>query len=153
MKRLRGWGFWSILAFVLLTIVVRAPAQGAAHAWSCLLYASNASGSSELPVRLEGYAPRLKRSFGFSNYHLLAQHEIAVDNEAETPLLSEGDIHIFIKNLLLAPDGRYVVGLLFVEGAKQIIETEARVGCESPLFIRGPEWREGQIIIVVAIGA
>ena len=151
--RLRGRRFWPIAAFFLLAMVVCTPAQGAAHAWSCLLYASNAATPDELPERLTAYGPRLKRSFGFSNYRLLAQHEIVADEAAETPLLSAGDIHISITSLLPAPDGRYVVGLVFVEGSQQIMETQARVGRGSPLFIRGPEWREGQIIIVVAIDA
>jgi hypothetical protein len=32
-------------------------------------------------------------------------------------------------------------------------ENQARVGERSPLFIRGPDWREGQIIIVVMVGS
>lgn len=117
------------------------------------MYASNAATPAKLPERLAAYGPRLKRSFGFSNYRLMAQYEIAVDEAAETPLLSAGDLHICITSLLPAPGGRYVVGLLFVEGSQQIMETQARVGRGSPLFIRGPEWREGQVIIVVAIDA
>ena len=151
--RLRDRRIWSIVAFFFLAVVVCAPAQGASHAWCCLLYASNAAAPAELPERLAPYSPRLKGSFGFSNYRLMAQHEIAVGEAAKTPLLSAGDIHIFITSLLPAPDGRYVVGLLFVEGSQQIMETQARVGRGSPLFIRGPEWREGQVIIVVAIDA
>ena len=151
--RLRGRRFWLIAVLFLLAVVVCAPAQGAAHAWGCLLYASNAATPAELPERLAAYGPRLKRSFGFSNYRLMAQHETAVDEAAETPLLSAGDLHIFITSLMPAPDGRYLVGLLFVEGSQQIMETQARVGRGSPLFIRGPDWREGQVIIVVAIDA
>jgi hypothetical protein len=41
---------------------------------------------------------------------------------------------------------------LFVEGTKQVMETQAKVGQGSPLFIRGPNWRDGQIIIVVMLG-
>jgi hypothetical protein len=43
--------------------------------------------------------------------------------------------------------------LLFVEGTKQVMETQAQVGQRSPLFIRGPDWRDGQIIIVVMVAA
>jgi len=31
------------------------------------------------------------------------------------------------------------------------METQARVSLNSPLFIRGPNWRDGQIIIVVMV--
>src|SRR5271165_662921 len=87
--RLRARRFWSIAALFLLAVVVCAPAQGAAHAWSCLLYASNAATLAKLPERLAAYGPGLKQSFGFSNYRLMAQYEIAVDEAAETPLRSE----------------------------------------------------------------
>jgi len=58
---------------------------------------------------------------------------------------------VLLTSLSSSPDGKYLVGLLFVEANKQVMETQARVARGSPLFIRGPDWRDGQIIIVVLI--
>jgi hypothetical protein len=150
---LRSWGLCLLAAFGIEATAHAIPSQDPVRAWSCLLYASDTARRSELPQRLAGYEPRLQRSFGFINYQLLAQHEIAVEGVSETPLLSAGDIHILLSSFSMAPDGGYVVRLLFVQGGKQEMETQAKVGQGSPLFIRGPEWRDGQIIIVVAISS
>jgi hypothetical protein len=150
---LRSCGLCLFAAFGIVATAPAIPSQNPIRAWSCLLYASDTARRSELPQRLAGYEPRLQRSFGFINYQLLAQHEIAVEGVSETPLLSAGDIHILLSSFSMAPDGGYVVRLLFVQGDKQEMETQAKVGQGSPLFIRGPEWRDGQIIIVVAISS
>jgi hypothetical protein len=60
---------------------------------------------------------------------------------------------VLLTSLSHAPDGRFLLELLFVEGTKQVMETQAKVGQGSPLFIRGPDWRDGQIIIVVMVAA
>jgi hypothetical protein len=148
---LRSCGFCLLAAFGIVATAHAIPSPDPIRAWSCLLYASDTARRSDLPQRLAGYEPRLQRSFGFINYQLLAQHEISVEGVSETPLLSAGDIHILLSSLSATPDGGYVVRLLFVQGDKQEMETQFKVGEGSPLFIRGPEWRDGQIIIVVAI--
>ena len=84
---------------------------------------------------------------------MIAQREIAVETQAENLLVSAGDIQVLLTRLSRAPDGKYLVELLFAEGTKQVMETQAKVGQGSPLFIRGPDWRDGQIIIVVMVAA
>jgi hypothetical protein len=117
-----------------------------------LLYASNAEKAFELPEYLTAYGAPLRRSLGYSNFRVISQREIAIENQAANLLVSAGDIQVVLTRALLAPDGKYLVGLLFVEGTNQVMETQAKVGQGSPLFIRGPNWREGQIIIVVMLG-
>jgi hypothetical protein len=140
-------------AVFILSAGFPAPVHAAVHAWGCLLYASNAEKAFELPSRLAGYSAPLRRSLGYSNYRVIAQREISMEDRAENLLVSAGDIQVLLTSASLGPDGKYLLGLLFVEGAKHVMETEARVGEGSPLFIRGPDWREGQIIIVVTVAA
>jgi len=82
---------------------------------------------------------------------VIAQREIAVENQAENLLVSAGALQVLLTSLSSSLDGKYLVGLLFVEGNKQVMETQAKVTQGSPLFIRGPNWRDGQIIIVVML--
>jgi hypothetical protein len=116
-----------------------------------LLYASNAEKAVELPARLADFGAPLRRSLGYSNYRVIAQHEISVEDRAENLLVSAGDLRVLLKSASPESDGKYLVELLFVEGTRQVIETEAKVGQGSPLFIRGPGWRDGQIIIVMMV--
>lgn len=146
-----GCRFYQLVAFLVLWGAFAAPVHASIHAWGCLLYASNAGKAFDLPPPLSGYDAPLRRSLGYSNYRVIAQREIAVENPAQNRLVSAGDIHVLLTSLSLEPDGKYLVNLLFIEGTKQVMETQAKVGQGSPLFIRGPEWREGQIIIVVMI--
>jgi hypothetical protein len=142
-----------LVALLILCGGFAAPAQASIRAWGCLLYASNVDKAFELPPRLAHYGTPLRRSLGYSNYRVIAQHEIAVENRAESLLVSAGDIQVLLTSLAAESDGKYLVELLFAEGAKQIMQAQAKVGQGSPLFIRGPDWRDGQIIIVVMVAA
>jgi hypothetical protein len=149
----KGCRFYLLAAFLLLLGAFATPVIAVEHVWGCLLYASNSTKTFDLPSRLGGYAARLRNGLGFSNYRVIAQRETAVEGRPENLLVSAGDIQVLLTSLSRASDGKYLVGILFLEGTNQVMETQARVGEGSPLFIRGPDWREGQIIIVVMIGS
>jgi hypothetical protein len=148
-------GCWSYLlaAFLLLLGVFVMPVTAAECVWGCLLYASNSTKALDLPSRLSGYDARLRNGLGFSNYRVIAQREITVEDRHENLLVSAGDIQVLLTSLSRGSDGNYLLGILFVEGTNRVMETQARVGERSPLFIRGPDWREGQVIIVVMVGS
>ena len=152
-KLRKGCRFYLLAAFLFLPGAFATPVIATEHVWGCLLYASNSTKVFDLPSRLTGYDVRLRNGFGFSNYRVIAQRETAVGDRDENLLVSAGDIQVLLTNLSRASDGKYLVGILFLEGTKQVKETQARVGERSPLFIRGPDWREGQIIIVVMVGS
>jgi hypothetical protein len=152
-KLRKGCRFYSLAAFLLLLGAFPMPVIATEYVWGCLLYASNSTKAFDLPSRLSGYDVRLRNGFGFSNYRVIAQRETAVGDRHENLLVSAGDIQVLLTNLSRASDGKYLVGILFLEGINQVMETQARVGERSPLFIRGPDWREGQIIIVVMVGS
>jgi hypothetical protein len=144
--------FW-LVALLILSGGFAVPAQASIRAWGCLLYASNVDKAFELPPRLAHYGVPLRRSLGYSNYRVIAQREIAVEDRADNLLVSAGDIQVVLTNLAAESDGKYLVELLFDQGAKQIMQAQAKVSQGSPLFIRGPDWRDGQIIIVVMVAA
>ena len=143
--------FYHLAVLFLLLAAPATPARAAENVWGCLLYASNGAKTFHLPSRLSGYDVRLRNGLGFSNYRVIAERETAVEERQKNLLVSAGDIQVFLTGLSRASDGKYLVGILFVEGTNQVMETQARVGEGSPLFIRGPDWRDGQIIIVVMV--
>ena len=144
---------WQLIASIVLLSSVAMPVHAGAQVWSCLLFASNAGKSLELPSRLTGYDARLRHGLGYSSYRVIAQRETAVEDQRDNLLVAAGDIQVVLTNLSRAADGKYLVGLLFLQGTQQVMETQARVGQGSPLFIRGPDWRDGQIIIVVMVAS
>jgi hypothetical protein len=152
-KLRKGCRFYLLAAFFILLGPFATPVIATEQVWGCLLYASNSTKAFDLPSRLSGYDARLRNGLGFSTYRVIAQRETAVEDRPKNLLVSAGDIQVRLTSLSRTSDGKYLVGILFLEGANQVMETQARVGEGSPLFIRGPDWREGQIIIVVMIGS
>jgi hypothetical protein len=108
---------WSTLAV---------PVHASIRVWGCLLYASNAGKTFDLLPPLSGYEAPLRRSLGYSNYRVIAQREIAVESPTQNRLVSAGDIHVLLTSLSLEPDGKYLVGVAFTEGTKQVQESVAR---------------------------
>ena len=152
-KRKIAFRSWQLVASIVLLSSVAMPVHAGAQVWSCLLFASNAGKGFELPPRLNGYDARLRQGLGYSSYRVIAQRETAVEDQHNNLLVAAGDIQVVLTNLSRATDGKYLVRLLFLQGTQQVMETQARVGQGSPLFIRGPDWRDGQIIIVVMVAS
>ena len=95
----------------------------------------------------------MSSAFGYSRFCLIAQRQTTFEAQRETGLAFSGDLKILLTSLTGASDGKYLIRLLFEESEEPVMETQARVSRNSPLFIRGPNWRDGQIIIVVMLGS
>jgi hypothetical protein len=119
--------------------------------WGCLLYAANDDRPSDVPARISNYDRRLSEAVGYTKLHLLGEGQTAPKSSEQNWLVFGGDIKVQFTSLTKTDDGKYVVGLQLYQEEKELIETRARVGQNIPLFIRGPEWRDGKIIIVVMI--
>jgi hypothetical protein len=144
----------AVVLFLLIFLEfssVRAPA--AENFWGCLIYASNAGAHNDLPDQLNGYDVRMSCAFGYSRFCMIAQRQTALQAQKEAGLVFSDDLKIVLTSLTGGSDGKYLIKLLFVEGKEPVMETQARVNRDSPLFIRGPNWRDGQIIIVVMVAA
>jgi hypothetical protein len=150
-----GWKRLSPSVFLLFAFfgLSALPALAAENFWGCLIYASDSAQCNSLPERLRGYEARMSGAFGYSRFCLIAQQQTTVQTERETGLAFSGDLKIVLTSLAGAPDGKYLIRLLFVQSEEPVMETQARVSPNSPLFIRGLNWRDGQIIIVVMIAA
>src|SRR6202050_991945 len=119
--------FYQLVACLVLWGVLTVPVQASIRAWGCLLSASNAVKAFDLPPPLSGYDAPCRRALGSSDFDVIAQREIAVESPAQNHLVSAGDIHVLLTRVSLEPDGKYLVGLLFTEGIKQVMETQAKV--------------------------
>ena len=95
----------------------------------------------------------MSRAFGYSRFCVIAQRQKALQAQKETGLIFSDDLRIVLVSMSNVSEDQYLISLLVVEGAEPIMETQARVSRDSPLFIRGPDWRDGQIIIVVMVAA
>jgi hypothetical protein len=147
----------SILCWLLFVIFLGPSAvrtTAAENFWGCLIFASNSGQCNHLPERLSDYDARMHSAFGYSRFCLVAEQQMALQMQKETGLVFSNDLKIVLAGLTGVPDGKFLIKLLFYDGSDEpVMETQARVSRGSPLFIRGPNWRDGQIIIVVMLCA
>ena len=155
---LKSGSFWrgcqikcGVAFFVFATCSgVAARPEEALLGW--LLYASNdARPGSEVPAELSVYNQRLPKAFGYSNLRVLGEGRTTVGPKGQRYLIFTGDLKIMVTNLSREKDGRYLIGLELFQGEDPVLETQAKVTRGSPLFIRAPAWRAGQLILAVMV--
>jgi hypothetical protein len=134
-------------AFVML-----APAHAGDKLWACLLFASNEKMSRDVPTWLKNYNGRLTKLVGYTAVRSLDQNEVSLQAEKPAVVNLRGNMRIVLTDFNQEPNGRFLVKIKFYRGERALIETQARISRGSPLFFRGPLWRNGRLIVAVVIG-
>ena len=148
----------SLLRLTLIGIVLAfcfaasSAANAAEKFWGCLLYASHEKTSPDVPAWLKNYNERLIKLVGYPGVRSLGQTEVAVQPDKPVVINLRGNMRIQLNSCVREGDGRYLVELKLFLGEHAIIETQARIARGSPLFFRGPAWRDGRLIVAVVIG-
>ena len=148
-----GGRLLSVLALCLgLSLSTRADPIPA-NVWGCLLYASNSPAVAQTPGRLNRYDKKLEQETGFSSLQTLGENQAQFAAGHNGVLTFPGDLRVNVTSLSRGPDGKILVGLELFRGEKQLLLTQAKLNQGSPLFIRGPAWRQGELIIAVVVGS
>jgi hypothetical protein len=123
--------------------------------WGCLLYASNdrapEKAQTEIPAQLRNYDERLERLLGYESIETLGQGETVVEPDKPSSIVFHGNIRVELTGLTRQSGEHFLVVLRLFRKDHQLIETQASVTRGSPLFIRGPLWRSGQLIVAVMV--
>ena len=147
----RGCLICCLAASLLFGIPARAQPQTDPEVWGCLLYASNDQASGELPASLSRYYQRLHDNLGYTAFRVVAQGETALKPGQENWLKVGNDIKVLLYSVGRTDRGEYTMTLEVFDGGKPLVETQARVNKGSPLFIRGPAWHAGQLVLAVMV--
>ena len=128
--------------------------QGAAEekVWSAVVLASNAKkGAQPLPVppELAPYAAKLSKFFGYDQFEILGSATKVMDLQNERWLVPTQNFWVGAR--ATREHGGYRLNMEFFHDKRRLLETEAKLGPRSPLFIRGPMHSRGQLIIVFEI--
>ncbi len=116
-----------------------------------LLYASNDRGGVSVPPVLARFNHRLPQALGYSHLRVLADGRIKVTAQGQRFLIFTADLKILLTDLHRQEDDDYLVGLQLFQADQPLLETQVKVSRGSPLFIRGPDWRDGQVIVAVMV--
>jgi hypothetical protein len=122
--------------------------------WSGVVLATDVSSPKPPPPELQEFASRLKRVFGYNQLELVGSATEAIDELSESWLVPSP---LFPLSIMArrAPSkethGGYLLNLRLFQQDRPLVDTEAKLGPGSPLFIRGPLYGKGQIILVLQV--
>lgn len=117
--------------------------------WSGLLYATNVSNPAPAPAEIAGFAPKLQHIFGYNQFQLLGQHRERMDKPVETWLLPGSGVSLVV-NTKKTRDN-YLLDLQLFQGERSAVRTMVLLARQSPIFLKGPLYSEGQLIIVLKV--
>ncbi|HEV7869367.1 MAG TPA: hypothetical protein VGO90_16890 [Chthoniobacteraceae bacterium] len=122
--------------------------------WSAVVIARNVDKPKDPPPELKDFAPRLKRVFGYNQFELAGTATNPIGDRTESRLLPSPRLWLSVKArqaMSKEARGGYLLSLQLHQDQRQLVDTEAKLAPGSPLFMRGPAYGDGQVIIVLQI--
>jgi hypothetical protein len=146
----------SVVFVALLTSIAipRTSAVAGDKIWSAVLLASNVDKPKDPPAQLRSVAERIKRIIGYNQLEVLGSSTEEVDERAQKWLLPTERFFLKVKARRCNEQkarGGYFVNLQLFHDKRELVETEAMLAPDSPLFIRGPLHARGQLLIVLQV--
>lgn len=140
------------LFFLLSLFLLIAPGLARAAddvVWSGLIYATTVKNPAPAPKELAAYSRRLQNIFGYNQLQLLSQHREIMDAQSEHWLLPGKDFCLRIDT----KKGKetYRLNLQLYQEDRLLVQSEVQLAPKSPIFLRGPLYDKGQLIIVLAV--
>jgi hypothetical protein len=134
--------------FLALVAVIHADDK----VWCAVILASDPPKGEEPkdpPAEIAAYAKKMVKVFGCEQFEMIGSATKVMDNQSERWLVPTQNFWVGAHATRLA-DG-YQLRLEFYHDKRRLVETTAKLGVGSPLFVRGPVHERGQIILVFEI--
>ncbi len=120
--------------------------------WSALVYATNEREPQKPPSELAPYAQKLSTVFGYNQLQILSEHRTPIGKGGERWLLPGKPFCLRVENTgKPRPGGDYQLALQLYQDKRLLVQTEAQLGRKCPLFVRGPLYRKGQLVILLVV--
>jgi hypothetical protein len=147
-------GALAFAAAETVPVKTTAPAPAASKIWSALVLATNVSEPKPAPAELREFAPRMNRVFGYNQFELVGSAAQEIGEQGESWLVPSKSFWFGLKArraLSKEAQGGYLLSLQLFQDKRPLVDTEVKLAPGSPLFIRGPQYGKGQLIIVLQI--
>ncbi len=130
-----------------------APAARAEESmWSALLLATNEEHPKEACPELQRYWAKLKSVFpNYNQFELLGQHSVVTNGFGEHWLVPRKDFSLHVECNKSEKPGFSHVKLDLYQEKKLLAEMEVRLAGQNVFFIRGPNYENGRIIIILMV--
>ena len=139
-----------LLLAVLAFVATGLPCEGKEAVWTGLVLATNEPSPKDFPPELARFKPQLREVFGYNQFKLISGRSEVVNEDEERWLSASKDFSVRVDCRKVGPS-RYVMELLFFQDKKLLVKTWAKLSRQTPLFLRGPQYGKGQLIIVVFV--
>ncbi len=118
--------------------------------WSALVLATNETKPMPPPAELQKFSGRMRNVFGYNQFEIIGSHTELMDDRTECWLVPSKSFSLRVKAKEGERDER-TLSLQLFQKETLLVETKAHLGQQSPLFIRGPLYGTGQLIIVLSV--
>jgi hypothetical protein len=122
--------------------------------WSAVVVATDVTTPKEPPKELAAFAAKLKRVFGYNQFEVVGSATEVIDELTESWLVPNPIFSFSVKArraTSVEARGGYLLSLKFFQEKKPVVDAETKLAPGSPLFIRGPQYGKGQVIIVLQV--
>jgi len=122
--------------------------------WSGVIVATEVASPKPPPAELREFAKRLNRIFGYNQFALVGSATEEIDELDENWLVPNTLFSLNVKARRAVSKearGGYLLNLEIYQEKHQLLDIEAKLAPGSPLFIRGPQYGKGQVILVLQV--
>lgn len=142
--------FILLLLVLLATAAFPLPGRAAGDViWSALIYASTVQEPPPPPPEIAPYGQKLQRVFGYNRFQILSQHRQAMASQPETWLIPGDGFSLRVGAQRSREN--FLLNLQLFQEQRLAVKTIALLTRQTPIFLRGPQSGDGQLIIVVAV--
>jgi hypothetical protein len=124
--------------------------QASDNIWSALVLATNETPPAPPPKALGDYSATIKKVFGYNSLYLLGQKKREIGGGDGDWLVPSNDFFFQITPLDRDP-AHYRLRIELFRNKDLLLTTEAALPRDAPLYIRGPQWGKGQLILLLEV--
>ncbi|MFA7343046.1 MAG: hypothetical protein WC003_01965 [Terrimicrobiaceae bacterium] len=140
----------AIRLLLAAALALGSAARASDDIWSALVLATNESPATGIPKPLGDFAPTIKKVFGYNSLYLLGQKKRALETAPDDWLVPSKDFFFRVTCLEREP-AHYRLRLDLFRDKELLLTTVARLARDAPLFIRGPQWGNGQLVLLIGV--
>jgi hypothetical protein len=124
------------------------------NVWGALIYATKGEAiplPKSVPEALKDLAPRLGKVFPYTRFEIIGEHTQDIFRQYESWVVPSKELFLKLDSKGPAPGGGMNLNLQFWCQQQVLVKTDTLLRPNSPLFIGGPKWREGQLLFVLLL--
>ncbi len=118
--------------------------------WGALVLATKENPPQDVPKKLVGYAPTIERVFGYNSLYLLGEKKTELVKGGQEWLVPTKEFFFQVR-CAEREASRYLLHIDLYRKEVLLVTTDVRLARDAPLYIRGPEWGKGQLILLLEV--